>query len=90
MPTDQNIFTTEEEKVERYQDLALEIKRIHRATRVTVIPIVIGAKKNAQAWYERCPRRVTMMSRTMIISVFQWLEKATGTPEVRGSNPLEE
>ena len=27
----------------RYQDLALKIKRIHRAVKVTVIPIVIGA-----------------------------------------------
>ena len=26
----------------RYQDLALKIKRIHRAMKVTVIPIVIG------------------------------------------------
>ena len=34
--TKNNILTTEEEKSERYQDLALEIKRIHRATRVTV------------------------------------------------------
>ena len=31
MPADQNIFTTDEEKVEKYHDLALEIKRIHRA-----------------------------------------------------------
>ena len=27
----------------RYQDLALKIKRIHRAMKVMVIPIVIGA-----------------------------------------------
>ena len=89
MPAAQNILITEEEKVERYQDLALEIKRIHRATRVTVLPIVIGTlgpiSKNAKAWYGRCPRRVTI-----IISAFQWLEKPTGTPEVRGSNPLGE
>ena len=126
VPAAQNILTTEEEKVERYQDLALEIKRNPRATRViacvqtspisflhaeqrkkktretkkigddcaqatrvTVIPIVIGAlgtlSKNAKAWNGRCPRR-----ETIIISAFQWLEKPTGTPEVRGSNPLGE
>ena len=34
VPAAQNILTTEEEKVERYQDLALEIKRNPRATRV--------------------------------------------------------
>ena len=34
---DQNIISTEEEKVDRYQDLAFEIKRTHRASKVTVI-----------------------------------------------------
>ena len=54
---DQNIINTEEEKVDRYQDLAFEIKRIHRASKVTVIPIVIGAlgtiSKNAKSWHEK-------------------------------------
>ena len=40
---DQNIIRTEEEKVEKYQDLAFEITRIHGASNVTIIPIVIGA-----------------------------------------------
>ena len=39
-PADQNILTTGEEK---YQNLALEIKRILRAKRVTTLPIVTGA-----------------------------------------------
>ena len=43
LPADQNIIRTEEEKVEKYQDLAFEIRRIHGASKVTVIPIVIGA-----------------------------------------------
>ena len=55
VPTDQNNLTTEEEKVERYQELALEVKRIHRALKVEVIPIVIGGlgtiSTNAKAWY---------------------------------------
>ena len=42
-PAHQSILATEEETVERYQDLALETKRIHRATRVKLMPIVIGA-----------------------------------------------
>ena len=54
---DQNIINTEEGKVDRYQDLAFEIKRIHRASKVTVIPIVIGAlgtiSKNAKSWHEK-------------------------------------
>ena len=43
VPADQNIVQTEEEKVEKYQELAFEIRRIHGASKVTVIPIVIGA-----------------------------------------------
>ena len=43
VPADQNIIRTEEEKVEKYQDLASEIRTIHGASKVTVIPIVIGA-----------------------------------------------
>jgi len=43
VPADQNSVRTEEEKVEKYQDLAFEIRRIHGALKVTIIPIVIGA-----------------------------------------------
>ena len=32
----------EKEKIGKYQDLAFEIKRIHGALKVTMIPIVIG------------------------------------------------
>ena len=55
VPADQNIISNEEEKVDRYQDLSFEIKRIHRASKVTVIPIVIGTtgtvSRNAKSWY---------------------------------------
>ena len=53
---DQNTLTADE-KVERFQDLALEMKRIHRYTKVTIIPIVNGAlgtiMNNARAAYGR-------------------------------------
>ena len=55
VPADQNITRTEEEKVEKYQELALEIRRIHGASKVTIIPIVIGALgsilKGAKTWF---------------------------------------
>jgi len=55
VPVDENILTTEEEKVKKYQDLALEIKRLHRALRVTVIPFLSSVletiSKNAMARY---------------------------------------
>ena len=34
VPADKNIINTEEEKVDRYQDLAFEIKRTHKASKV--------------------------------------------------------
>ena len=55
MPADQNITRTEEEKVEMYQELAFEIRRIHGASKVTIVPIVIGAlgsvSKGAKTWF---------------------------------------
>ena len=37
VPADQNIIQTEEEKIEKYKELAFEIRRIHGASKVTVI-----------------------------------------------------
>ena len=45
VPVDQIIVRTEEEKVE-YQELAFEIRRIYEPSKVTIIPIVIGASGN--------------------------------------------
>ena len=45
VPADQIIVRTEEEKVE-YQELAFEIRRIYEPSKVTIIPIVIGASGN--------------------------------------------
>ena len=43
--------------MDRYQDLAFENKIIHRALKVTVIPIITGAlgtiSKNAKSWHEK-------------------------------------
>ena len=56
VPEDQNITRTEEEeKVEKYQELALEIRRIHGASNVTIIRIVTAAlssiSKGAKTWF---------------------------------------
>ena len=43
--------------MEKYQDLAFEIRRIHGASKVTVIPIEISAlgsiSKRAKTWYDK-------------------------------------
>ena len=55
VPADQNITRTEEEKVEKYQELAFEIRKIHGAMKVMIIPIVTGAlrstSKGAKTWF---------------------------------------
>ena len=55
VPADQNITRTEEDKVEKYQELAFEIRRIHGTSKVTIIPIMIGAlgsiSKGAKTWF---------------------------------------
>ena len=54
---DQIIIRPEEEKVEKYHELAFEIRRIYGTSKVTVIPIVIGVlrsiSKRAQSWYDK-------------------------------------
>ena len=37
VPADKNITRTQEKKVEEYQELAFEIRRIHGASKVTII-----------------------------------------------------
>ena len=57
MPAGQYIIRTVEEKVEKYQELAFEIRRVHGASKVIIIPIVIGAllsiSKGAKTWFVR-------------------------------------
>ena len=43
VPADQNIIKTQNEKIERYQELAFEVKRINKASKVSVITIVTDA-----------------------------------------------
>jgi len=50
VPADKNIIRTEEEEVERYQDLGFEIRRTHGASKVTIIAIVIGALGSLEAY----------------------------------------
>ena len=57
VPADQNVLKTEQEKVEKYQDLAFEMKRCHGASKVSVVPIVVGAlgttSKSTRTWHRQ-------------------------------------
>ena len=58
VPADQNVSKTEQEKVEKYQDLAFEMKRCHGASKVSVVPIVAAGalgtnSKNTRTWHRQ-------------------------------------
>ena len=52
-----NVSKTEQEKVEKYQDLAFEMKRCHGASKVSVVPIVVGplgtTSKSTRTWHRQ-------------------------------------
>ena len=71
VPADQNVIRTEEDKVEKYQELvAFEIRRTRGASKVTVIPIVTGAlgsmSKIAKTWYEISEASIIGLSSTFL------------------------
>ena len=75
VPADQNMLTTEEEEeLERYQELAFEVKRIHRVPKVEVIPIVIGAlgavSTNVKVWHGKLI--LSGFFRSAQLSAIQW------------------
>ena len=43
VPIDRNVTVKEIEKVEKYQELAIEVRRLWKLTKVEVVPVVIGA-----------------------------------------------
>ena len=54
VPADKNVAEKEKEKITKYQDLKMEVKRLWRQKRVRVIPVVVGAlgsiPKGLQHW----------------------------------------
>ncbi|XP_068697681.1 uncharacterized protein [Montipora foliosa] len=50
VPADQTITRTEEEKVEKYQELAFEIRRIHGASKVNNIYLDWCSCKHVKRW----------------------------------------
>ena len=56
-PLDFRIKDKEKEKIDIYQDLKYEIKRLWKCRKVEVIPVVIGAlgtvHSNLEAWLEK-------------------------------------
>ena len=57
VPVDVNVEEKEMEKVEKYQELKREIKRLWKLKKVEVVPVVIGAlgcvTKGLEKWIEK-------------------------------------
>ena len=57
VPAVKNVSKTEQEKVEKYQDLAFEMKRCHGASKVSVVPIIVEALgitiKSTRTWHRQ-------------------------------------
>ena len=58
-PFDTRVIEKEREKIDRYQDLKWEVKRIWKIKKVEVIPIVIGALGTVTKEFERWLNKVS-------------------------------
>ena len=53
VPADVRVEEKEKEKVEKYQDLKKEIKRLWKLGNVEIVPVVVGALGSVSAEFER-------------------------------------
>ena len=53
VPTDVRVKEKEKEKMEKYQDLKKEIKRLWKLGNVEIVPVVVGALGSVSAEFER-------------------------------------
>ena len=53
VPTDVRVKEKEKEKVEKYQNLKKEIKRLWKLGNVEIVPVVVGALGSVSAEFER-------------------------------------
>ena len=77
VPGDFNVVRTEYWKVEKYQDLAFEVKRIHHVE-TAMLPVVIGALGTVQ---KRLIRSIELLGIGDIITSTQ-MTALLGTPEI--------
>ena len=84
VPADQNVLKTKQEMVEKYQHLAFEMKRCHGASKVSVVPIVVGAlgttSKSTRTWHRQIepPNVIGSVQLAAILGTAQILRKALG------------
>ena len=81
MPADVRVEEKEKEKVEKYQDLKKEIRRLWKLRNVEVVPVVIGALGSVSAEFDRWIGKlgitcnVEVMQKTALLGTARILRK---------------
>ena len=84
-PFDTRIVEKEGGKVEKYQDLKYEIKRIWKCKKVTIVPIVIGAlgtlSKNFCNWMDKIEARekTDLLQKVCLLGTAKIIRKTVDT-----------
>ena len=84
-PFDMPVKDKEKEKIENYQDLKQELKRIWKLCRVTVVPIIIGALgtvlKDLKKWLAEIgvTYRLESLQRAYLLGTARILRKVLDT-----------
>ena len=67
VPADVRVEEKEKEKVEKYQDLKKEIKRLWKLGNVEIVPVVVGALGSVSAEFERWMGKLGMTCNVGVI-----------------------
>lgn len=67
VPADKRISEKEQEKIEKYQDLKREIKRLWKLRSVQVVPVVVGALGSVTKEFENWMRKLNIMPEVEIL-----------------------
>ena len=81
VPADVRVEEKEKEKVEKYQDLKREVRRLWKLRNVEIVPVVIGALGSVSTEFDRWVRKlgitcnVGVMQKTALLGTARILRK---------------
>ena len=81
VPIDSRVNAKEQEKIEKYQELRLEVARLRKMKKVEVIPVVVGAlgtiTNRTQLWLKKIGVEVReeLMQKTALLGTARILSK---------------
>ena len=83
IPADVRVEEKEKEKVEKYQDLKREVRRLWKLKNVEIVPVVIGALGSVSAEFDRWMGKLGMtcnvgvMQKTALLRTVRMLRKVS-------------